>query len=64
MTDAEIFLMVWAVLATVVAGIFTHKANQHSEAVRALFFAITEIAEGKAEVTISGDTVKIKKLKD
>lgn len=64
MSDAEMFLMAWAVLATIVAGLYATKTRNTAETVRALMFAITEIAEGRAEVTIRGDSVQVKKIKE
>lgn len=64
MSDAEYFLLAWAVIATVVAGLFASKARYTGQAVQAMMFAIVEIAEGKAEVSMKDGVVQIKKIKD
>ena len=65
LSDAEIFLMAWAVIATVIAGIYAQKTNHLSEAFKAMMFALEEIAKGNAEVSLKGDnTIQIKKIKD
>lgn len=64
MNESEMFLMAWAVIATCVAGFFANKARYTNEAVQALMFAISEVAEGKAELTLVNDRVQIKKIKE
>lgn len=64
MTTAELFLLAWAGIATIVAGLFANKARYTSHAVEALMFAISEVAEGKAELSKNGDSVQIKKRKE
>jgi hypothetical protein len=65
LTDAEVFLLMWAVIATVIAGLYAQKANHLGEAVKAMMFALGEVAKGNAEVSLKGDdTIQIKKIKD
>jgi len=64
-TESEGFLIVWALVATVAWGLQAQKAYNLSEAIKAMMFALTEIAKGNAEVTLKGDdTIQIKKLKE
>lgn len=60
MSDAEYFLMAWAVIATVVAGFYANKAHNAHKAVETLMFAVSEVAEGKATISMVGNSVRIK----
>lgn len=64
MSDAEMFLMAWAVIATCVAGFYANRNRYTNQAIQALMFAISEVAEGKAELTLVDDRVQIKKRKE
>ena len=64
MSDAELFLLAWAVIATVVAGLYANKSRNMGEALGAMMFALKEVAKGNAEVSCTDDTLRIKRLKD
>lgn len=64
MSEAEYFLMAWAVVATTVAGFYANKARNAHKAVETLMFAVSEVAEGKATISMIGDSVRIKQNKE
>lgn len=64
-TETEGYLLVWAIIATLAWGLQAQKSYNLGEAVKAMMFALEEIAKGNAEVSLKGDnTIQIKKIKD
>lgn len=62
LTYSNIFLGVWATIATILAVMFRHEAiGAHSMLVKTMF-AFKDIAEGKAKVTLVDNTMKIIRL--
>lgn len=60
MSDAEIFLIAWAVIATVVAGLFASRANKEKELNLTLMGSILDVAKGDAELKLVGNRLTIK----
>lgn len=59
MEYSEIFLGAWATIATVLAVVFRCEAvGTHNTLVKTMF-VFKDIAEGKAKVTLVGNTMKI-----
>lgn len=59
MSDAEYFLLAWAVIATVIAGIYASKAKKQEFQNHVLMESIYEIAQGTAKVVIRGNRVTV-----
>jgi hypothetical protein len=64
MTDAEIFLMAWAVIATVIAGVYASKFKNEEQAKFVLMDSILNVAKGEAEISLRGNRVTIKEKQD
>lgn len=64
MTDAEIFLMAWAVIATVIAGIYVGKFKNEEQAKFVLMDSVLSVAKGEAEISLRGNRVTIKEKQD
>lgn len=62
MTDAEIFLMAWAVIATVIAGVYASKYKTEEQAKFVLMDSILDVAKGEASISLRGNRVTIKKV--
>jgi predicted negative regulator of RcsB-dependent stress response len=62
MESSEIFLAVWAIIATILAIVFKHRGDQAVRALIIFRMGVLLIAEGKAEATMNGDTVQIKSV--
>lgn len=62
MSPAEIFLMVWAVIATIIAIGFYTIARHLRLAVIILNFGIQMIGEGKAKLVPNGGGFKIEEV--
>jgi hypothetical protein len=50
MTTAEIFLGVWAIVATVLAVMFHNNTKELKFKIVAILFSLDQIAEGKATI--------------
>ena len=59
MSDAEYFLLAWAVIATVIAGIYASKTKKYEVQNHVLMESIYEIAQGTAKVVIRGNRVTV-----
>ena len=64
MTDAEIFLMAWAVIATVIAGVYASKYRAEEQLNLALMSSVLSVAKGEAEISLRGNRVTIKEKQD
>lgn len=64
MTDAEIFLMAWAVIATVIAGVYASKAKKEEEAKHVLMETIHEIGVGTAKIVVRGNRITVTRGED
>ena len=62
MESSEIFLAVWATIATVLAIYYRHKMIDFKIAIILQQFGIRMIGEGKAKVIIENDRVLIKEV--
>lgn len=58
---SELFLLAWAVIATVLAGYFSFHAGMRGKLLVVLTMGIRDIAKGKAEVYMENDEVRIRK---
>jgi hypothetical protein len=59
MSDAEYFLLAWAVIATVVAGVYANKVKKQEVQNQVLMETIHEIGLGTAKVSIRGNRVTV-----
>jgi len=64
MEASEMFLMAWAVVATMLAVYFNHQARSRGIAMFALMMGFRHVAEGKAEVYMDGEQLRIKEKED
>jgi hypothetical protein len=64
MTDAEIFLMAWAVIATVIAGVYASKTKKYQFQTQELMETIHEIGMGTAKVIIRGNRITVERGDD
>ena len=55
MTTAEIFLVVWATIATVLALLFHNHIKELRFRIVAMLFSLEQIAEGKAKIEKNSD---------
>lgn len=55
MTTAEIFLAVWATIATVLALLFHNHIKELRFRIVAMLFSLEQIAEGKAKIEKNSD---------
>ena len=60
MEASELFLFTWAVLATTLAVYFNHEAKARAIAIIVLTMGFRHVAEGKAEVYMDGEQLRIK----
>lgn len=60
METSEIFLLAWAMIATVIAVLFHHIAKKQRMAIILQQMGFIMIAEGKAKIVIEGDRVQVK----
>ena len=59
MSDAEYFLLAWAVIATVIAGVYANRSKRQEVQNHVLMESIYEIAQGTAKVAIRGNRVTV-----
>ena len=64
MTDAEIFLMAWAVVATVIAGVYASKTKKYEVQNQVLMETIHEIGIGTAKITVRGNRITVERGDD
>jgi hypothetical protein len=64
MSDAEYFLLAWAVIATVIAGIYASKTKKYEVQNQVLMETIHEIGMGTAKVSIRGNRVTVQRGDD
>jgi len=62
MQASEMFLMVWATVATILAVYFSYHASVRGKMLVVLTLGIRHIAEGKAEVTMVDGEMRLRKL--
>jgi len=59
MESSELFLVVWATIATVLAVFYRHKGEHYKMAIIVQQLGFKLIGEGKAKVVIEGDRVRV-----
>ena len=59
MSNSEIFLIVWATIATVLAVTYHHVAKRLNTELNHSKFALFKIATGEAKISIRDNVVKI-----
>jgi hypothetical protein len=64
MSDAEYFLIAWAVIATVIAGVYANRTKKQEFQNQVLMETIHEIGMGTAKVTIRGNRVIVERGDD
>lgn len=64
MEASELFLVVWAVIATMLAVYFKHHASMREKVLVITMLAFKDVAEGKAEVYMDDGQLRIKEKKD
>lgn len=64
MEASELFLVVWAVVATMLAVYFKHHAKMREKVLVITMLAFRDVANGKAEVYMEGEQLRIKEKKD
>ena len=64
MEASELFLVIWAVVATMLAVYFNHHARMRDRVLVITMLAFKDVAEGKAEVSIKDGQLQIKEKKD
>jgi hypothetical protein len=64
MQTSEIFLLVWAGIATALAVWFNHEARKAHFVLFKTMYVFKDLAEGKAEVSIENGNLKIKEKED
>jgi hypothetical protein len=62
MESSELFLSIWATIATILAVYFRHKMVEFKIAIIVQQFGIRMIGEGKAKVIIEGDRVLVREV--
>lgn len=60
MEPSELFVFVWATVATVLAVWFKHQARARGIAMVALMVGFRHVAEGNAEVTIENGQLRVR----
>lgn len=63
MEASELFLWMWAVGATVLAVYFKHHASMREKVLVITMLAFRDVANGKAEVYMEGEQLRIKEKK-
>lgn len=61
MQPSEIFMWIWAILATTLAVFFRYHANMRGKLLLVMTIGMRHIAEGKAEIRIEDGEVKLRK---
>lgn len=61
---SEMFLWMWAVGATVLAVYFNHHARMREKVLVITMLAFRDVADGKAEVYMDNDQLRIREKKD
>lgn len=59
---SEMFLIGWAVIATVLAVYYHHVGSRLVFELNCFKFGLIQIAEGKAEISMQGKTLSIKSI--
>ena len=59
MESSELFLIVWATIATILAVFYRHKASHYRMAIIVQQIGFKMIGEGKAKVVVDGDNVRV-----
>ena len=59
---SEMFLMAWAMIATVLAIVFHQIAKKQKFKLFMMEFSLHAIAHKKAEVYVDGDSIKVKEV--
>lgn len=58
------FLVIWAVVATMLAVYFNHHARMREKVLVITMLAFRDVADGKAEVYMDGEQLRIREKKD
>ena len=61
MESSELFLVVWAVAASVLAIYFQHHASMRGKLLIVMSLGMKHVAEGKAEIYVEDGEIRIKK---
>lgn len=61
MESSELFLIAWAVIATILAVYYSFHANIRGKLLVVLTLGMQHIAEGKAEIYVENGEIKIKR---
>jgi hypothetical protein len=64
LTDAEVFLMIWAVIATASSAYYSTKYKTELQEKETLMEAVIGVAKGEAEISLRGNRVSIKEKQD
>ena len=59
---SEVFLIGWAVIATVLAIVFKHFLYQSNRSLLVFKLGVALVAEGKATVVKNGDNIQIRSV--
>jgi len=62
METSQIFLLVWAIVATVLAVVFKHLLSTSMQKLFMFHLALELLAEGKAEVVKENDKIQVRAL--
>lgn len=62
LTVSEVFLLVWAMLATIFSGVMYYFSKRMFKELLAFKFALLEVAQNRAKVYMNGDTVKVESV--
>lgn len=61
---SEMFLMIWAVIATILAGYFSYHAGMRGKLLLIMTLGMKHLAEGKAEIYVENGEIKIKRKEE
>ena len=64
MEASELFLWMWAVVATMLAVYFNHHARMREKVLVITMLAFRDVADGKAEVYMDDGQLRIREKKD
>jgi hypothetical protein len=64
MEPSELFVFIWATVATILAVWFKHQARSRGIAMVALMVGFKHVAEGRAEVTIEDGQLRVREKED
>lgn len=64
LSDAEVFLLVWAVIATASSAYYASKYKAEEQAKFVLMDSVLSVAKGESEISLRGNRVTIKEKQD